>query len=532
MNQQVADAQEQLLRDKMILTRALAVRQARDKIVPFMKLMMPDPLDPDDASKSRFVGGWHHDILAEKLQELEKGNIKRLIITMPPRHSKSETCTRNFPAYFMGKHPSSQIIIAGYSETFAQEEFGREIRAIMTSPQYGQVFPGTELDRNSKSAGFMMTSKRGKISVTGVGGKTTGKGADLLIIDDPIKNAASADSETERNNMWNWYMTTARTRLQPGGRILIVMTRWHEDDLVGRILDPETNSQETIDQWEILHLPALRDPIDGMASRNDETSVALWPNWQPKEELLTIKRDVAPRVWSALYQGSPTPEDGEYFTRGMIQEYGRGCKHEKAPPLEELRVYQAMDLAVSQKKAHDASCLLTVGVDAQDNIWVLDVMWERRPADSLIDALLYEMQRYNPIIAWGETGQISKSIGPFMRKRMVELGIYAYIEENTPVVDKTVRSRSIRARMAMGKVFFPKDAIWFEDAVSELVKFPAGKHDDFVDCLSWIGMGLEREVGHMPQTVVKKVEPGSVAWIKQQSKIEQDFKKTMEGAEW
>ena len=798
--------QEALLRDKKILTRALMVRQARDNLVPFMKLMMPDSTDPEDAALSRFVGGWHHDVLSEKLLKLEKGEIKRLIITMPPRHSKSETCTRSFPTFYMGKRPQDQIIIAGYSETFAQEEFGREIRNIMLSPQYAQVFPGTVLDKNSKSAGFMMTEQRGKISVTGVGGKTTGKGADLLIIDDPIKNSAHADSETERNNIWDWYMTTARTRLQPGGRILIVMcmtgdtpvlmasgvekpladivrgdivatydndklshsrvmnvinqgydfvfkirmtsgrtiranarhpflinvsgkpqwiktknlhpgqeiyrvngesgkvrnvlrkgvknlhtavdfarltiiksvglmgcapllqkqiphpesarnssigtesrscnikkflqgktglvqfanvrqrmqkihpigitffalttvmtrkklevfyatraiwllvktaalklwrplritsdftldviesieldgkeevydvqiertenfiangyvshnTRWHEDDLVGRILDPERNSPETIAQWDVLHLPALRDPIDGLASRNDETSIALWPNWQPKSELLALKGDVDSRTWSALYQGSPTPEDGDYFTRAMVKEYGDGAIDSNGrkvicPPLDELRVYQSMDLAVSQEKRHDASCLLTVGVDKDENIWVLDALWERRPADSLIDAMLYEMQRYDPLIVWGERGQITKSLGPFIRKRMVELGIYAYIEEESPVVDKTVRSRSIRARMAMGKVFFPKNAVWFEDAVSELVKFPAGRHDDFVDCLSWIGMGLEREVGHIPQTVVKKHKVGTIGWIKNQSKVQEQFNLAYNNAEW
>lgn len=529
--------QEALQRDKKLLTRALMVRQARDNLVPFMKLMMPDSTDPEDASLSRFVGGWHHDVLSEKLKQLEAGKIKRLIITMPPRHSKSETCTRNFPAFYLGKRPTEQIIIAGYSETFAQEEFGREIRGIMLSSPYAQVFPGTVLDKSSKSAGFMMTEQRGKLTVTGVGGKTTGKGANLLIIDDPIKNSAQADSEKERNNIWDWYMTTARTRLQPGGRILIVMTRWHEDDLVGRILDPERNSPETIAQWDVLHLPALRDPEDGLASRNDKTSVALWPNWQDRDELLAIKGDVDARVWSALYQGSPTPEDGDYFTRAMIKEYGDGCvdsngKKVERPPLDELRIYQAMDLAVSQEKRHDASCLLTVGIDQNENIWVLDALWERRPADSLIDAILYEMQRYNPIIVWGEKGQITKSIGPFMRKRMVELGIYAYIEEESPTVDKTVRSRSIRARMSMGKVFFPKNAVWFEDAVAELVKFPAGRHDDFVDCLSWIGMGLEREVGHIPQTIVKKHRVGTMGWIKNQSKVQEQFNMAYNSAEW
>ena len=512
-------AQDELQEAKNLLEKELAVRQSRQNLVPYMKLMMPDITDPDDVTKSRFVGGWHHDKLCKKLELLEKGVIRRLIVTMPPRHSKSETCTRGFPSWYVGKRPQSQVLIAGYSETFAQQEFGREIRSTMGSQRYAEVFPACQMDKGGKSAGFIMTTVGGKMTMTGVGGGMTGKGADLLVIDDPIKNAEQADSEVERNNIWNWYMTTARTRLQPGGRILIVMTRWHEDDLIGRILDTETNSQAAIDKWEVLHLPALRDPETGMASSNAETSMALWPNWQPKEELLAIREDVTPRVWSALYQGQPTPEDGEYFTAQMIKEY----YPYQLPPKEELRIYMAMDLAVSYEAKRDASCILTVGVDSEDNIWILDAVWERKAADDIVEAAIGAMRDHNPLIVWGEKGQISKSIGPFLRKRMQELGIYAYIEEETPTVDKQVRSRSIRARMSMGKVFFPKNAHWFSAAKTEMLKFPNGRHDDFVDALAWIGLGLEREVGHKHVKPVEQESVGSINWIKKQSAIEIDL---------
>lgn len=511
--------QQDLLEAKSFLEKEMAVRQSRENLVPYMKLMMPDMVEPDNVMKSRFVGGWHHDKLCHKLELLERGVIRRLIVTMPPRHSKSETCTRGFPSWYIGKRPSSQILIAGYSETFAQQEFGREIRATMSSDRYTDVFPACQMDKGGKSAGFIMTTAKGKMTMTGVGGAMTGKGADLLVIDDPIKNAEQADSEVERNNIWNWYMTTARTRLQPGGRILIVMTRWHEDDLIGRILDPETNSQEAIDKWEVLHLPALRDPDTGLACSDDGKNVALWPNWQPKEELLAIKQDVTPRVWSALYQGQPTPEDGEYFTSPMIKEY----HPYQLPDENDLRKYMAMDLAVSYEAKRDASCILTVGVDAEDNIWVLDAIWERKAADDIVESAVMAMDVHKPLIVWGEKGQISKSIGPFMRKRMNELNIHAYIEEETPAVDKQVRSRSIRARMSMGKVLFPKDAHWFSDAKTEMLKFPNGRHDDFVDALSWIGLGLEREIGHKPIKDVEQEKVGTIAWIKKQSELERNM---------
>lgn len=508
---------EALKQQKKLIDRLIAVRRARNELIPFMRLQMPDITDPEDVSLSQFQEGWHHKVLCDKLQQLERGDIRRLIITCPPRHSKSETCTRNFPAWFMGRNPTKQIIVTGYSEKFAQEEFGREIRKGMQSQSYAQIFPSVGLDAAGKSAGFIMTTEGGKITITGIGGAMTGKGADLLVIDDPIKNAEQADSASERRKIWDWYMTTARTRLQPGGRILIVMTRWHEDDLVGRILNPETNSESSIADWDILHLPALRDPKTGAASSKDDTNVALWPEWQSKEELLSIRADVDSRIWSSLYQGMPTPEDGDYFTRRMIKEYSaREC-----PPIEDLRIYQAVDFAVSSEQELDASCLVTVGVDSEHTIWILDCLWERRTADQIVDEVLAEIERYNPLIVWAEKGQIAKSIGPFMHKRMAELGINAYIEEQSNIGrDKKMRARSIRARMSMGKVMFPRDALWFEDAVNEMLKFDSGRHDDFVDALAWIGLGLHREIGKAVAEVKHKALVGTLAWIKQQAERE------------
>jgi len=488
--------------------RMLKIRKARENLIDFAELMLPDPEDPEDSNKSQFQAAGHHREIAKCLEEVSRGETRRLIITMPPRHGKSELCTRLFPAWFTGTHLGAQVIIAGYSETFAQEEFGSEIRNHMIKHEFKQIFPSMMLDPNAKSQSFIKTTARNKITVTGVGGKTTGKGADLMIIDDPLKNAEEADSSSHREKIWDWYTSTIRTRLMPGGRIVIIMTRWHDDDLVGRILDPEGPVRESIKNWKVLHLPAIFDE----GSKNER---ALWPEWYPMSELSAIKADVPPRWWSALYQGNPSPDDGDYFKKKMFSTYRR----DELPPLEKLRIYSAMDLAVSKETANDKSCLITVGIDKDGTMWILDVLWERRAADELVEEIVIDLLRNNPMVCWGEKGQIAKSIGPFLRKRMKEKKCWTIIEEEAPTIDKLSRSRSIRGRMNMGMVRFPDYATWWTDAQIEMLKFPNGKHDDFVDALSLIGLGLDLQipaskgVTKVPEAVIV----GTGAWLKQSS---------------
>lgn len=488
--------------------RMLKIHKARENLIDFAELMLPDPEDPEDSNKSQFQAAEHHHQIAKALEDVDKGTCRRLIITMPPRHGKSEVCTRLFPAWFTGRHHAAQVIVAGYSETFAIEEFGSEIRNHMIKHEFKQVFPGTLLDANAKSSSFIKTTKRNKITITGVGGKTTGKGADLMIIDDPLKNAEEADSAGHREKIWDWYTSTIRTRLMPGGRIVIIMTRWHDDDLVGRILDPEGPVRDSIKNWTVLHLPAIFDE----GTKNER---ALWPEWYPLEELKAIKADISPRWWSALYQGNPSPEDGDYFKKKMFSTY----RQDELLPLDRLRIYSAMDLAVSKESANDRSCLITVGVDKDGTIWVLDVLWERRAADELVEEVVVELMRHNPMVCWGEKGQIAKSVGPFLRRRMKEKRCWTIIEEEAPVADKLARSRSIRGRMNMGMVRFPDFATWWPDAQLEMLKFPNGKHDDFVDALSLIGLGLDiqipasKSVTKAPEAVIV----GTGAWLKQAS---------------
>lgn len=489
--------------------RLIKTRHAEVNLIDFAQLMLPDPEDPEDSNLSQFKPAEHHHIIARALEEMERGKIRRMIVTMPPRHGKTELCTRLFPCWFTAKNPGAQVIVAGYSESFAQEEFGSEIRNHMLKKEFGQIFPGCILDPNSKSSSFIKTISRNKITITGVGGKINGKGADLMIIDDPIKNDEEADSLSHRNKIANWYASTVRSRMMPGGRILIIMTRWHEDDLVGRILDPEGPGKNAISKWKILHLPAIFNE-----GTKDER--ALWHEWYPLEELHAIKEDMTDkRWWYAMYQGSPSPEDGEYFKKVMMKTY----KFADCPKKENLRIYCAMDLALTKVTRNDKTCFITVGIDKDGVIWVLDVIWERREADDMMEEMIAEMLIHSPMMLWGEKGQIARAIGPFMRKRMRELECWTIIDEIGTNADKQAKSRSIRGRMSQGMVMFPEEAHWWPDAQQEMLKFPNGRHDDFVDALSLIGLGLDVQIPASkrvtkPEEVAKV---GSVAWMKQSS---------------
>lgn len=500
--------------------RLLRLRKAKGSLIDFSQFTMPDPETPDDHLNSRYKPAKHHHVIATALEEVEKGKIPRLIITMPPRHGKSELASRRFPAWFMGKDPYRQLIFATYNAEFAQD-FGRSVRETMRMPVYQQVFPGCKLKTGSAAADRIQTEEGGLAVFVGTGGSLTGRGADLLIIDDPIKDREEADSKSFRDKQWSWFTEVAMTRLMPGGRVVIIMTRWHEDDLIGRLTDPKNpcfNAEEA-ENWKVLALPAIAGEDDPMKREPGE---ALWPERFPLESLEQIRRLNA-RGFSALYQGSPTPEDGDFIKREWLKTYSHG----ELPA--NLRIYAGSDHAVSLAQDADKTCLVVCGVDEDDNIWVLpDVFWRKARTDHVCDGMLDLMDKHKPLWWKAERGHISKAIGPFLRKRMQERGVYCVIDEVVPVKDKMARAQAIRARMAQGKVFFPRFAPWWPDAQAELLKFPNARHDDFVDTLAHIGMGLAQQVAANSDTA-KDTGPktGTIAWIKASAKSRENREKRL-----
>ena len=427
---------------------------------------------------AQYEAAEHHRLIAEKLEAVERGDIDRLMIFMPPRYGKSEITSRRFPAWYLGRNHSGLIIATSYSSDLA-DDFGRDVRDIVASQEYRNVFEEVSLRRDSKAAGRWNTDKGGAYLAAGVCKGITGRGANILLIDDPVKDRQEADSETTRESVWKWYRSTAYTRLMPGGAIILIQTRWHEDDLAGRLIAAQ---KEGGDQWDILSLPAI-----------DQQGQALWPEWYPIKELERIKFVIGSREWQALYQQRPSPETGDYFKREWIKWY------DKAPS--SLSIYGASDYAVTANGG-DYTVHGVCGIDQHDNIYLLD--WWREQTDSAtwINAFIGLANRWRPI-EWGEeNGQIIKSLGPFIDKKIEESRVYVYRKQYASTADKASRAQSIRGRMAQGKVYFPSGREWADCLVSEMMSFPVGKHDDQIDVLSLFGrmLGEMAEASPIKQT--------------------------------
>ena len=489
--------------------------ECKDDFLKFVKFTMPIVSDQNNIEKSIFEDAKHHRVIAKALEQVAKGKIKRLIVTLPPRHGKSEMISRRFIPWLMGKDPFKSIIFATYNEDFAQD-FGADCRSIMGTPQFNQVFPNFAFRQGGASKSRIQTENGGMSVFVGRGGSITGRGGDVLLVDDPIKDSVEAMSPTLRETLWNWFTQVFMTRLMTEkSKVVIVTTRWHEDDLVGRLTDPSNPhyTQEECSKWKIINLPAFAGINDPLKRKEGEV---LWPE-RFNKDFLEAQRNLDPRGFSALYQQQPSPEDGDLFQRENIQYY------EKRNLPKNLKIYAASDHAVGiDKTRHDLTCLLVVGVDEEDNIYLLDCWWSRQPTDVVVKAMLGFMTKHKPLIWWAERGHITKSIAPFLRKRMFETSTHCRIEEVAPVANKVQRSQSMIGRMAMKKVFFPKVSSWGGKAVDELLKFPNSRHDDFVDTLSWIGMGLGdlrsptslRPKNNFPKT-------GTMAWIKWDAKLRQ-----------
>jgi predicted phage terminase large subunit-like protein len=504
----------------MAARRMLAAMNARDGLVAFTQLMMPDPNDADNPQLSRYDPQHFHVLLAQAMEKLERGELPRLIIVMPPRHGKSQLAAWSFGAWYMGRNPFNSLILASYNEELANEA-GSKVREYMLSPMYQQVFPGCHLRRGSKAVDRLQTEEGGIAAFTGVYGTITGRGGDVLIVDDPMKGSADADSANTRDKVWKWFSQDLLSRqMTDMGAVVVIMTRWHEDDIVGRLTDPRNphyDPQEAAN-WNVLHLTALAEDDDALGRPKDE---ALWPQRHSQKRLLSMKR-MNPRGFNANYQGRPTPEEGTFFMRSWL----RGYALAELP--KSLRMYCASDHAVGLKQENDKTCLMAAGVDEDDNIWIMpDLFWARAGTEIIVERMIDMMELHKPLVWWGENDHIFKSIGPFLFKRMQERKTYCSVEKSSAAKDKRQRAQAIRGRMAMGKVRFPTFAPWWSEALDELLKFDRAAHDDFVDPLAHLGMGIGRLLKAAKEPDPRASEPpsGTIAWIKWASKADNDNKK-------
>ena len=299
-----------------------------------------------------------------------------------------------------------------------------------------------------------------------------------LIIDDPVKNREDAESPNVKESVQDWYTSTAYTRLAPGGGILLIMTRWADDDLAGWLLSEMKDGGE---EWEVVKYPAIAEEDELYRDKGDP----LHPERYDLAALKRIERAVGPRDWPSLFQQNPVPDTGAYFNTGMIHYYDPRERDDKT-----LRFYQAWDLAIGKDDRNDYTVGVTVGIDRLDNIYVVDVARGKWDGSAIVENILDSYQLWRPAMVGIEKGHIEMAIGPFLQKRVAERKLYeAYFHDlKTGRRDKEARSRAIQGRMQQGKVFFPKGAAFTGPLVAELLRFPSGEHDDQVDALAWIGL--------------------------------------------
>jgi len=421
----------------------------------------------------------HHRLIARHLEAVERGEIKRLMITMPPRHGKSMLASEFFPAWYLGRNPDHYVVTATYAQELA-DDFGRKVKNQIEDPAYQLVFPGVGLADDSKSAkrfhiegsqgGYEHSlSQRGAFYAVGVGGPLTGRGAHLLLIDDPVKNREDADSEIIRKKTKDWYTSTAYTRLMPGGRVVIIQTRWHEDDLSGWLLQDHQH-----EGWVCLDLPAISDAGE-----------ALWPEQYNIEALEKIKLAIGARDWSALYQQRPSPETGDYFKREWIHTV------DKLPPRDQMLIYGGSDYAVTADGG-DFTVHVVIGLDPDGRMYLLDLWRGQASSDVWVEAFCDLVLKWKPVGWAEETGQIKSGVGPFLVKRMMERAAYVARESFATRGDKAIRAQSIRGRMAMNGLYVHRDAPFLADLISEMMSFPVGVHDDQVDALGLVGQLMDR----------------------------------------
>lgn len=434
-----------------------------------------------------------------------------------PTHN-SELATRRLAAWYSGRHPSHDVIVAAAGDTLAHD-FGSDVRAIMQSPSYRQVFPNYKLRRGGTAKDNIQTTDGGRLIFAGRGGQINGRGAHLMLIDDLYKDHEEARSQTIRDQAWNWFTKVALYRRMGKKLTIITMTRWHSDDIIGRLTDPENphyNAEEA-KTWKIIRLPGLAEDDDPLGRAVGEP---LWPErYDLAYHLGNQRRD--PMGFASLTQQRPSVADGVLYRRENIKYYNKGEEPEG------LRYYASSDHAVGVKQRNDPSCFLKGGMDRQGSLYLTECFWQRVKTDLAVEAML-AMARGEaaPLLWWAEKGHISQSIGPFLYKRMTETNTYINIREVTPIGDKEQRSQTAAAMVGVGRIYFPRGEIWVERAINELMAFPNGNHDDFADALALLCNGLRSMFGAGPKPEDKKAEPafGTGAWLKLQNKLEADAK--------
>jgi predicted phage terminase large subunit-like protein len=423
----------------------------------------------------------HVETLCQHLEALEAREINRLAVFMPPQHGKSTHVSQLLPSWWLGRRPTDSVVLASYAATLA-ESHSRRARGFLSHPSW--PFPGVAIADDSAAVGLWSTGSGGSLRAVGVLGGLTGHGADLAVVDDPVKDREEADSELRREAVWTWFNEVLMTRLRPNAAVLLTMTRWHEDDLGGRVLDGPGGGE-----WTVLSLPALAEEDDPLGRAEGD---ALWPERYGTDELETRRVSQGSRSFAALYQQSPTSAEGGTFKRAWLE--GR---YETLP--EELHVVVGVDASFGKGVGSDYSALVTVGTDGT-RFFVLDTERGRWEFNTLVERIKRVAREYHPAAVLVEDAAAGQSAIQELHRES-DLPVVAV----KPQGSKLARAESVSPLLEAGRVLFPSvNPPWKDELVEELASFPSGKHDDQVDALVYALMRL-RERGRGGAGVVGSV---------------------------
>jgi len=462
-------------------------RRARLALTDYVNAIdVPGRPVSDDAEETRFAPAEttlaaHHWLLLKALQRAMDTPGGRLMVFMPPGSAKSTYASVVAPSWWLGQEPNRQIILTSYATDLAKKH-GRRTRQIANSAKFRALF-GTELSAESAAADEWALTNGSEYMAGGLLSGLTGNRAGGVIIDDPVAGREEAESETIRRKTYEAYQDDLLSRLKPHGWVVLIQTRWHEDDLAGAILPDgwrgESGRIECRDglEWEVLRLPAQCDSEDDPLGR--KVGEYLWPEWFPEKHWDVPKRNG--RTWASLYQQLPSPAEGTYFKRPWFRTY-------HAIP-DELNVYITGDFAISEESTADFTEIAVWGMDTQRTVYVLDWWTGQKSPAEWCEALLDLVQRWKPQWFIGERANIEKTVMPFLHNRMRERNIYVPTEMVSAAGSKEAKARSFQGLQSVGQVLWPATQ-WADRAMDQLLRFPAAKHDDVVDACSVFGRYL------------------------------------------
>lgn len=469
---------------------------ARRNLVHFIQRMKPN-----------YEAGWVHKDIGARLERfslaVRNRQSPRLMILMPPRHGKSEMASVRFPAWHLGHCPDHEIINCGYNMDLPMR-FSRWVREIVRDKAYTALFENCQIDPESQSAEAWNVLQGGGFTAAGVGGGITGKGAHILIVDDPIKNQEEADSIITRDALWDWYWSTAYTRLAPGGGVLVIQTWWNDDDLAGRLQARMKSEDGKADQFDVVKYPALAEQWEyenlstNVIERFDEELAPeaqeglkflrapgdpLHPERYTRAMLENYRENMPRRMWSALYQQNPVPDEGMFFQKDWFK------MEASAAPHHGRNVYQAWDFAIGEKQHNDYTVGVTLVQDELDYLHLVDVVRFKGDTFTIIEEILDAAEKWgsedaSPLLIGFEDGQVWKAVKPLLLARMQERQIFPPYQELKTLTDKMARASKLQGKLQHGRIWFPQDARYTQVVMQELLRFPAGAHDDIVDALA------------------------------------------------